>query len=102
MHRAKPGSPGAAELNVVLILPGRVDDSAVFRRSVLERPLGDSVRWGATLTLLSVLPLHLIVRSRERFSQFVRRPLPRGAIQRLQRTQSAWCTVRMILPPPLS
>jgi len=49
-------------------------DCIVFGWLVLQRPLTACLPWGVVVALSVVLPLHLIIRSRERFVVFVRKP----------------------------
>jgi len=49
-------------------------DTVVFVWFVLQRPLAACLPWGVVVMLLAVLPLHLLIRSRERFVAFVRQP----------------------------
>ena len=49
-------------------------DTVIFVWFVLQHPLTACVPWGVAVTLSAVLPLHLLIRSRERFVAFVRQP----------------------------
>lgn len=49
-------------------------DAMIFGWLVLQHSLMACLPWGVIVALSAVLPLHLVIRSRERFVVFVRKP----------------------------